>query len=254
MFENKDASEILSGDQAPYLASLAREYAHAANYRAIAYPSQPNYLALFSGSTHGIVDNELHDIDAPNIADQIEAANLTWRVVLENSGPGCSPEPFALNGPDGEGISSRKHNPAISFTSISGDPARCANITDLSHFDPEAADFTFIVPNNCHSMHDCSIADGDEWLRGFLPRILESDSYRDGGVVFVTFDEDRGDGDMAVATVVVSERARRGARSDHPYTHYSLLRTAQDLLGLPCLAESCAAEPMTDLLDGLDTD
>lgn len=251
MFENKDASEILSGGQAPYLASLAREYAPAVNYRAITYPSQPNYLALFSGSTHGIADNELHDIDAPSLADQLEEARLSWRVAAENVGPGCFTEAFSLDGLDGEGIYSRKHNPAISFTSISGDPARCANITDLTHFDPDAADFTLIVPNNCHSMHDCSIADGDAWLRGFLPRILESDAYRDGGVVFITFDEDRGDGDNRVATVVVSERARRGAVSERAYTHYSLLRTVQELLGLSCLAESCNAEPMSDLLEGL---
>lgn len=254
MFENKDASEILAGVQAPYLASLAREYAYAANYRAITYPSQPNYLALFSGSTHGIADNELHDIDAPTVADQIEGAGLSWRVHMENGRPGCFTEAFSLDGPDGEGIYSRKHSPAISFTPISRDRARCANITDLTSFDPEAAHLTFIVPNNCHSMHDCSIAEGDAWLRGFMPRILESNAYREGGVVFITFDEDRGDGDNGVAAVVVSQRTRPGASSDRPYTHYSLLRTVQELLGLPCLAESCGAELMSDLLDGLASD
>jgi len=254
VFENKDAAEILSGNQAPYFASLAREYAHAASYRAITYPSQPNYLALFSGSTQGIQDNELYDIDAPNLADQVEEAGLTWRLAAENMAPGCFTGPFSLDGPDGEGIYSRKHNPAISFTSISGDPVRCASITDFTSFDPEAADVTFIVPNDCHSMHDCSIAEGDAWLQGFLPRILESDAYREGGVVIITFDEDRGDLDNYVATVVVSERAVRGAASERPYTHYSLLRTVQELLGLPCLAESCNAEPMSDLIEGLGAD
>lgn len=254
VFENKDAAEILSGKQAPYFASLAREYAHAANYRAVTYPSQPNYLALFSGSTQGIQDNELYDIDAPNLADQVEEAGLTWRLAAENVAPGCFTGSFSLDGPDGEGIYSRKHNPAISFTSISGDPVRCASITDFTSFDPEAADVTFIVPNDCHSMHDCSIAEGDAWLQGFLPRILESDAYREGGVVIITFDEDRGDLDNYVATVVVSERAVRGAASERPYTHYSLLRTVQELLGLPCLAESCDAEPMSDLIEGLGAD
>ena len=254
VFENKDAAEILSGNQAPYMASLAREYAYAANYRAITYPSQPNYLALFSGSTHGVTDSELYDIDAPSLADQIEEAGLSWRVAAENVAPGCFTGAFSLDGPDGEGIYTRKHNPAISFTPISRDPVRCASITDLTHFDPEAADFTLIVPNACHSMHDCPIADGDAWLQGFLPLILESEAYRDGGVVFITFDEDRGDGDNYVATVVVSERAQRGAASERPYTHYSLLRTVQELLGLPCLAESCNAEPMSDLLEGIGSD
>jgi hypothetical protein len=72
--------------------------------------------------------------------------------------------------------------------------------------------------------------------------------------VFLTFDEDRGDGDNYVATVVVSERAVRGAASERPYTHYSLLRTIQELLGLECLEESCNAEPMSDLIEGLGAD
>lgn len=254
MFENKGAAEILSGAQAPYLVSLATEYAYAANYRAITYPSQPNYIALFSGSTHGVADNELHDIDAPNLADQVEQAGLSWQVAAENVALGCFTGPFSLDGRDGEGIYSRKHNPAISFTSIADDPERCARITDLTGFDPNAAEFSLIVPNNCNSMHDCSIADGDAWLQGFLPRILESEAYRQGGVVLITFDEDRGDGDNQVATVVVSERARRGVASERPYTHYSLLRTVQELLGLACLAESCDAEPMSDLLEGIGSD
>jgi phosphatidylinositol-3-phosphatase len=127
VFENKDAAEILSGAQAPYLASLASEYAYAASYRAITYPSQPNYIAMFSGSTHGVVDNELHDIDAPNLADQVEDAGLSWQVAAENMALGCFTGPFSLDGRDGEGIYSRKHNPAISFISIAGDPERCAN-------------------------------------------------------------------------------------------------------------------------------
>ena len=254
VFENKDAAEILSGNQAPYFASLASVYAYAANYRAITYPSQPNYIALFSGSTHGVTDNELYDITARSLADQVDEAGLTWRVAVENVESGCFTGPFSLDGPDGEGIYSRKHNPAISFTPISRDPTRCANITNFTNFDPEAADVTFIVPNNCHSMHDCSIAEGNAWLEAFLPRILESDAYGQGGVVFITFDEDRGDGDNYVATIVVSDRAVRGAASERPYTHYSLLRSVQELLGLPCLAESCDAEPMSDLIEGLGAD
>jgi acid phosphatase len=113
VFENTDISD-LSRDDAPYLNSLAREYAQATNYYAVARPSQPNYLALFSGSTHGVADNEPHDIDAPTLADQIEEAGGSWRVAAENVPDGCFTGEVSAGGRDGEGAYTRKHNPAIS--------------------------------------------------------------------------------------------------------------------------------------------
>lgn len=71
-----------------------------------------------------------------------------------------------------------------------------------------------------------------------------------GGVIFVTFDEDSGGDGNNVSTIVVSEATRGGVVSDRAYSHYTLLRTVQELLGLPCLAESCDAQPMSDLVGG----
>jgi hypothetical protein len=73
-------------------------------------------------------------------------------------------------------------------------------------------------------------------------------------VIFITFDEDGGGDGNRVATLVIFEQATPGLMSDRDYTHYSLLRTIQELLGLPCLAESCNAKPMTDLLEGIGSD
>ncbi len=248
VFENKDYASALQPRSAPYLASLATRYALATNYHGVDHPSQPNYLALFSGSTQGVTDDRVHDINAPNIADQIETAGLTWRLYAENVPSGCFTGSSASGGADGSGIYARKHNPAISFTGISGASKRCANITDFSHFDPAAANYSFIAPNLCHDMHDCSVTSGDQWLRSFLPRILDSDAFKSDGVLFITFDEEHGKGDAnRVATVIISPLVTPGSRSNARYDHYSLLRTVQQLLGLPCLALSCAARDMSDL-------
>jgi acid phosphatase len=251
VFENKDFTSVIGDPAAPYLNSLARQYALSTNYHGVSHPSQPNYLALFSGSTQGVDDDGVHDIDAPNLADQVEQARLAWRVYAENVPPGCFQGSSSDGGADGAGTYTRKHNPAISFTSISRDPQRCANITDFSHFDPEAANVSLIVPNACHDMHDCSVADGDAWLKSFLPRIVESDAYARDGLILITFDEEHGKGDAnQVATIAISPSIREGTRSDQSYDHYSLLRTIQDRLGLPCLANSCDAQPMSDLVGG----
>jgi hypothetical protein len=246
--ENHGLERVLGSNGLDYVTDLVERYGLAENYHAVGRPSQPNYLALFSGSTQGVTDNDPHDIAAPNIADQIEASGRTWRAYAENVPPDCYTGERARDGRDGKGEYARKHAPAISFTSISGDPQRCANIKDFSAFDPAASDFAFITPNLCHDAHDCSLGDADDWLASFLPRILYSPAYQDGGVVFQTFDEAEGDVPTGgqVATIVISSDVERGLRSKVAHDHYSLLRTIEDAWGLGCLANSCAANTLAE--------
>ena len=246
VIENKPLSTIIGSADAPYLNQLIGSSGLATDYRAVAHPSQPNYVALFSGSTQRVADNEPHDIDALNLADQLEAAGRTWHVYAENVPTDCARDATARDGADGPGTYARKHEPAISFVSISGNPARCARIGPLAGFDPIAADFSLIIPNLCHAMHDCGVPEGDAWLRSFVPRILESPAWRDQGALFITFDEgvDSSTPPNLVATIVSSPLVRPGMTSAVPHTHYSLLRTIQDGFGLPCLEDSCSANTL----------
>lgn len=246
VLENHSAVNVLDSATAPYLNQLAARYGVAEAYQGVAHPSQPNYLALFSGSTQGVTDDARHDLVAPTIADQLEAAGRSWRVYAENVPTGCFTGPTADGGPDGSGTYARKHDPAISFTSISGSPARCADIRPMSDFDPAGADYSFIVPNLCNDAHDCPLATADAWLNKVVPRILDSPAWKDGGVLFITFDEaDSQDRQTnRVATLVIAPSVVPGTRSSVPHTHYSLLRTVQDGLGLDCLALSCQANTL----------
>ena len=249
VLENKAFEQVIGSSDAPYLNELAGTSGLATDYLAVTHPSQPNYLALFSGSTQRVTDNEPHDIDAANLAEQLDAAGRSWHVYAENVPPDCFTGVTAEGGADGPGTYARKHDPAISFTSISEDRAACSNIGPLTGFDPGAADFNLIIPDLCHDMHDCPTADGDAWLRDFVPRILESAAWRDGGALFVTFDEglDSSASPNRVATIVSSPLVRPGTTSAVPHTHYSLLRTIQDGFGLDCLEESCSANTLGEL-------
>ena len=246
VLENRSASSVLGGADAPYLNSLAARFGVADAYQAVAHPSQPNYLALFSGSTQGVTDDGVHDVRAASIADQLDATGRTWRVYAENVPTGCYRGARSDGGADGPGSYARKHEPAISFASISDSATRCANIQPLRAFDPVAAPFAFIVPNMCHDAHDCPMSVADAWLRTFVPRILDSPAWRDDGVLFITFDEADGAERAAnrVATIVIAPAVPAGTRSSVPHTHYSLLRTIQTGLGLGCLAASCQANTL----------
>ncbi len=246
LMENKSPADIVANGEAPFINHLIERYASATQYRALTHPSQPNYLALFSGSTHGIADNAPHDIGGPTLAAQLEAAGRSWRVVAENVPPGCFTGASASDGADGPGSYARKHNPAISFTAIQHSAAACAQIVDLSHFEAGAADFQLIVPNLCHDMHDCSVAVGDAFLKQFVGDLIASPGWSSDDVLFLTWDEGRHSSQNSVPLIVVSDRVPSGYVSATPSSHYSLLRTVQAAWQLPCLHESCSASPLSD--------
>jgi phosphatidylinositol-3-phosphatase len=250
VFENQDESTIADPESLPYYHSLVAQGALSHDYQGIAHPSQPNYFALFSGSTQDVTDNHLHDITAPTIADQLDEAGMTWRVFAENYPGDCFLGEEASDGPDGPGNYVRKHVPALSFTGITGSPERCANVQPLRDFDPAAADLIWVVPNLCHDTHDCPVEQGDAWLESFVPRILESSAFQPGGngVLYITFDEGHGDSvGNEVLTLAVGPNVKAAMRTAVAHNHYSLLRTIEEGLGLPCLANACDANTLGEI-------
>jgi hypothetical protein len=130
---------------------------------------------------------------------------------------------------------------------------------------------SFITPNLCNDGHDQPCVDGrpgglasaDDWLRTWIPRITSSPAFGSDGMLVVTFDEAEGsppNGDASaccgeptgpntvnpggpipgpgggrVGAVVVSPFTSAGSVNPTPYNHYALLRTIEDLFGLPHL-------------------
>ena len=248
VLENRSYGQLVGEGDAPFINALAARFGLATDYHGVARPSQPNYLALISGSTQGVKDDDVHQLDARTLLDQLDATGHTWRVFAENVPSGCYLGASARNGPDGEGAYARKHEPAISFVSVSRNPARCGRIGNLASFTPAVADFNLIVPNLCHDMHDCSTRAGDAWLAQFVPRITSSDAFRQGGLLLIAFDE-ASSRDESQHTVLLfagpglTPGTRAGERADH----YALLRTIQAIFGLDCLAESCGAPVLPEL-------
>jgi hypothetical protein len=247
VLENHSYAGIVNNPAAPYLNSLIHRYGLATRYTGVSHPSEPNYLALFSGSTQGVTDDGVHEFAARTLADQLEAHGRTWRVVAENVPSGCYAGAVAYGGPDGAGWYARKHEPAIMFTGIAGSPARCANITGLRSFSLTAADFQLVVPNMCHDMHDCPVAVGDAFLKRFMAPITASPAFK-GTLVVITFDEgtDGAGGGGRVATVLVGPTVRRASRSSVAHNHYGLLRTIQNAWSLGCLKRSCSAADLAE--------
>ena len=245
--ENREYGTIVGSSDAPYINRLIARYGLATNYRATTHPSQPNYIALFSGSTQGVTNNGVHDLARRNLVDQLAAHGISWRVFAQNVPLGCYKGATASGGPDGSGTYARKHEPAISFRSITRRASRCARISNFSHFGPSAARFELIVPNMCNSMHDCSTATGDAFLSTFIPKLLKSPAMK-GSALFLTWDEGSSNlgGGGRIATVVIGPTVKKGYHSAKRHTHYSLLRTIENAWGLGCLNRSCSANDLRE--------
>ncbi|MFL6137787.1 MAG: alkaline phosphatase family protein [Frankiaceae bacterium] len=235
-FENK--APIIGSSSAPYFTSLAGQCGLATNYHGITHPSLPNYLAATGGSTFGVTDDNppsSHRITAASIFSQVKASGRQWRSYEESMPSNC-----ALSS---SGTYAVKHDPAAYFTGIR---------TDCSSWDVPMGTtssgafraavnggtlpaFSFITPNMCNDMHDCSVATGDAWLKSWMPRILSSATYLAGRTaVVVTFDESSSSSTTnAVSTIVVAPSVRKGTANGTRFDHYSLLRTTEEMLGLP---------------------
>ena len=106
---------------------------------------------------------------------------------------------------------------------------------------------SFVVPNLCHDMHDCSVKDGDHWLaQNIDPYARWARTHN--SLLIVTFDESEADGDRDnhIATVAVGERVMPGPVTERT-DHYRLLRTIEDLYGLRPLGHSAEAAKIRSL-------
>ena len=175
-----------------------------------------------------------------------------------------------------------RHDGFAFFRSVTGNPAFCAAHIlsfrplpgDLAHASATPA-FSFIVPNLCNDGHDAPCASGapggltqaDAFLSQWVPKIMAAPAYRDGGLIVVTFDEGSdaaaccgetagfsaghpnvplpgrtGPGGGRVGAVLLSPLIKPGTVSTVPYNHYSLLRTIEDIFGLPYLGDAAMSQ------------
>jgi acid phosphatase len=235
MFENKAVSQITSSS-APYFTSLAGQGAKFTQSYAITHPSQPNYLAFFSGSTQGSTnDNCPLTFSGTNLGSQLIAAGKTFKGYSEsmpsNGYTGCS-----------SGTYRRKHNSWVDFTNVPSS----SNLTYASF----PTDFTtlphvaFVTPNMCNDMHDCSIATGDTWLKNHLDAYAQW-AKTHNSLLIVTFDEDDSSSMNHIYTAFVGAHVVVGSYSE-VINHYNVLRTIEAAFGLPGINNASSLSPILD--------
>jgi hypothetical protein len=221
MLENHSQQGVIGDANAPYITSLATHYASAGRYYGVTHPSEPNYVALLSGSNWWVnndsPDNRFNHV---NLVDLLDAAHKSWGAYMEampaddktvDYWPGTGTQLYAS-----------KHNPFVLFDDIRNDPSRMANVKPYTSFASDLAkerttpDFSFIVPDQCNDMHggvyssvpghpetpcpygsanddanDASLKQkADAFVHRTVDSIMHSDAWRGGtSAIFVVSDE-----------------------------------------------------------------
>ena len=236
---------------APYMAGLANNYTIGAQYLSLIETSQPNYVALISGSTQGCTSTDCPIIKAQNLVDRFEAAGLTWKGYMENQTltAGCDlkdHEPYVTI-----------HNPFLPFQDITNNTARCnkivlanppscgsitdcALVNDLNNATTPAPNFMWLTPNDCDNTRGAagiclsSITTGNNYLAKLVPVILNSRAFTTArSALFITYDEGNGfcplngSNEDCVYTVWAGPQAKTHFGTPNLYSHYSFPRTIE---------------------------
>ncbi len=272
--ENRPQSAIYGNNaDAPYInGTLMTAYAHTTNFNdeLPSLMSEPHYVWMESGSNSFSDVTFASDADASktnstketnHLTAQLNTAGISWTSYQEGIKSGTCPI-----GSSAPNFYAAKHNPFVFFQDISGNPPSATNPGCSAHhkaFSDLAGDlasssvstYNFITPNLCNDMHGdnaCSHANtdsaniqaGDTWLKNNLPAIITY-ALAHAGFVFVTWDE--GDSSNLISFIAVGKNSIAGRAGSVKYTHTSLLKSEEEILGVPVIPTATSATDLADL-------
>ncbi|MCX5062674.1 MULTISPECIES: alkaline phosphatase family protein [unclassified Streptomyces] len=235
VMENHAYSQVIGSSSAPYLNNtLKAGGANLTQSYGLTHPSEPNYYMLFSGSNQGRTDDScvgVGSISAPNLASELIAAGKSWKSYNESlpsqGSTTCSSGNYA-----------QKHNPWFGFSNVPTNTAMT--------FAQFPTDYTtlpkvsFVTPNLCSDMHDCSVSTGDTWIKDNLGAYATW-AQTHNSILAVTFDEDNKQSGNRIPTLFYGQHVTPGSSSATTYNHYNVLRTVEDLAGLSAHAGNAAS-------------
>jgi hypothetical protein len=261
VMENNNWSAICQSKAAPFINSLLPRSSWCSHYYdnpVGVHPSEPNYIWMEAGHHLGLVTDAdpgpRNVSSADHLTKLMDAAGVNWKAYLEDIEPGVCPI-------ESHGNYGAKHVPFVFFTDVVGDPPSLTSAQCIRHLVPfdqlapdlsngTVAQYNFIVPNICNDMHGGAhcpptdeITQGDTWLSRTVPMILGSKAYKEGGALFITWDESEG-GEHPIGMIVLSPFAKGGGfQSETRFYHSSLLRTVQEVFDLTPLLNDAAKQP-----------
>jgi len=240
--ENRSQTNIIGNKSTPFINALATHGAMMAQSFGETHPSEPNYLALFAGSTLGVTKDAcpVDGGNTPNLGSELLAAGYTFIGFAEGlpavGSTVCSAGKYA-----------RKHVPWADFTNVPP-----ANSLPFSAFPmgnyASLPTVSFVIPNNDDNMHDGSIAAGDDWLNRELSGYANW-AVTNNSLLIVTWDEDDGTPRNQIPTVLYGAHVQPGSYNQQ-ISHYNVLSTLEQMYGLPKTGYAANAPAIAEIWGG----
>jgi phosphatidylinositol-3-phosphatase len=220
-----------------YIHALAMRGALFTQSYAVAHPSQPNYLALFDGHTHGITNNACpNSFDSDNLATRLLDKGLTFASFAESL-PEVGDVTCMF------GAYHRKHNPVSNWQNTRVAPVMNKRFADFPEDFSKLPTISFVIPDQDNDMHDGSFKAADDWLKTRIAPYVDW-AMEHNSLLVLTWDEDNYQADNHIVTILVGPMVKQG-RSAQRISHYSVLRTLLDFYDLPALGASQDTEAIS---------
>jgi phosphatidylinositol-3-phosphatase len=233
--ENRSFMQIMDPhNQDSYIHALSKRGTLFTKSYGVTHPSQPNYLALFSGSIHGITNNVCPlTFETDNLASALLDAGLSFASFSESM-----PEAGYMNCMSG--TYHRKHNPVANWQGTRLPPSVNLRFSDFPQDYAKLPTVSFVIPDQNNDMHDGSFADADNWLKIHIAPYVDW-AMKHNSLLILTWDEDHYQSNNRIATILVGPMVQAGT-SDQRINHYNVLRTLLDFYSLRPIGASSDAD------------
>lgn len=233
--ENHSYAQVMDKlNRNSYIHALAQRGVLFTHSYGVAHPSQPNYLALFSGVTHGITNDACpNTFDSDNLATRLLDSGLSFASFAESL-PGVGDDVC------GSGAYQRKHNPVANWQSARLSAGLNKRFTDFPQDFSQLPTISFVIPDQDDDMHDGSFEAADDWLKTRIASYVDW-AMEHNSLLILTWDEDNYQADNHIVTILVGPMVKAG-KSAQRINHYNILRTLLDFYDLPALGKSRDAE------------
>ena len=240
MEENHSYADIINtSSSTTYFNSLASQGALLTDSFAVTHPSEPNYMALFGGSTFGLTADTCPVTESSaNLGSELLASGYTFKGYSEGL-------PKTGSTTCTSGNYARKHSPWINFSNVpTADSLPFTSFPSSSNY-ASLPTLSFVIPNLNDDMHNGTIAQANTWLQTNLSAYATW-AKSNNSLLIVTWDEDDYTENNQVPTIIVGQDVVPGKYSTQ-INHYNLLATLEQMYGLSEVGSSNGATPITSI-------
>ena len=249
VLENHGYNQVIGCSSAPYINQLSNMGANMVEYYALTHPSQPNYLMLFSGGNQGVTTDNLPTgtpWTSPNLGASLINAGFSFSGFSEDL-------PYIGSLVGSSGSYGRKHSPWINWQGSGLNQISSGVNFTMDHFPTDfnlLPDVSFVIPNMDNDMHNgvdpARISSGDAWVYANLSTYVNW-AMQHNSLLILLFDEDDNYNSNHIPCLFVGPMVQSGNYSSNGYHHYDLLRTIEDIYGLPYAGNSATAKPIEEI-------